>query len=369
MGVKSFTQVFEAYSEFNYKDFKGKNVVIDASVEIYRSALGMKLSETLTDAFGNPTAHINIILLGVILKLKANGANQYWIFDYNSANDNKEEFHNPLKQLELQKRKAKRTEANAKLIELKKNLKKTKEQELFSDDDEESEKDEKDDTDKITKKISALKVQDNIDKQEKVAFVMKRFYTDDIIFILNMLDIPWIECPPGYDAEQIAAFATNTKDIFGVKMNYVLTPDADTLLFGAKKLIKRDIRKKKLFEYDLNDILTKHDLSLDDLIKIGLILGTDFAKKSPGIGPKTVLKKYKTIILANDQIEAMNNNFKKVLTKSELNNIVVNNGNTISFTDGAKYKLLLDWLQLVKNYNRARIVKQFVKNKLFETIE
>lgn len=365
MGVKSFTQVFEAYSEFNYKDFKGKSVVIDASVEIYRSALGMKLSEVLTDAYGNPTSHINIILLGVILKLKANGANQYWIFDYNSANNNRDEFHNPLKQLELQKRRAKRTQANAKLVELKKTLKKTKDQELFSDDEE----GEISDTEKISSKITMLSVQNTIDQQEKVAFVMKRFYTDDIIFILNMLEIPWMECPPGYDAEQIAAFATNTKDIFGVKMNYVLTPDADTLLFGAKKLIKRDIRKKKLFEYDLNDILTKHDLKLEDLIKIGLILGTDFAKKSPGIGPKTVLKKYKTVTLAADQIAAMANNFKKSLTKTEIKDIIVNNNDTEPFTNSTKYKLLLDWLELVKNFNRARISKQFKKNKLFEAIE
>lgn len=360
MGVKSFSQVFEPYSEFNYKDFKNKNVVIDASIEIYRAALGMKFSETLTDAFGNPTAHINIILLGVILKLKANGANQYWIFDYNATRG--EPAHNPLKQLELQKRKAKRTQANVKLAELKQNLKskdkdEMHDQSLFSDESD----------DDIKLEINKLTIQE-IDKQEKVAFVMKRFYTEDIIFILDMLEIPWMECLPGYDAEQIAAFSTNSKNIFGKKMDYVLTPDPDTLLFGAKKLIKRDIKKKKLFEYDLNDILTKYDLSQDDFIKIGLILGTDFANKTPGVGPKTVLKKYKNIKLADDQIAAMNQNFKRVLSQSELMDIKINNTEFIPFTNVTKYKLLLDWLQLVKNYNRDRIVKQFVKNNLFSEI-
>lgn len=354
MGIKSFSQVFDNQGEFNYKDFKGKNVVIDASVEIYRAALGMKLSETLTDAFGNPTTHINVILLGVILKLKAVGANQYWIFDYHSA-DKSDVFHNPLKQLELQKRKAKRTAANVKL----ESLKKTKEQELFSDNSD----------DEINTNIKDMHItaQDTIDKQEKVAFVMKRFYTEDIIFILNALEIPWIECLPGFDAEQMAAFATNSVDIFNVQMHYVFTPDSDALLFGAQKLIKRDIRKKKLYLYDLNTILSTNKLTQDNFIKIGLILGTDFANKTPGVGPKTVLKKYKTITLTQEQNNAMNQNFKKTLTMAEVQSIIIHNNNCVPFTNNEKYVQFLDWLQLVKNYNRTRIVKQFVKNKLFTT--
>jgi len=355
MGVKSFTQVFEPQSEFTYKEFKGKSVVIDASVEIYRAALGMKLSETLTDAFGNPTAHINIILLGVILKLKAAGASQYWIFDYHTT-DKSEIFHNPLKQLELQKRKAKRTAANAKLVL----LKKSKEQELFSEDSQSE-------TDELTASLQRTKInaQSSIDTQEKVAFVMKRFYTEDIIFILDMLEIPWLQCPAGYDAEQIAAFATNNKDIFGKKIDYVFTPDSDALLFGAKKLIKRDIRKKKLFLYNLADLLQEYELTQDNFIKVGLMLGTDFAKKSPGIGPKTVLKKYKTTTLAQDQIDALNQNFKKVLTTSEIALLVVHNDKYVPFTNEKKYTQFLDWLELVKNYNRIRITKQLEKNKLF----
>jgi hypothetical protein len=358
MGIKSFTQVFEPRSEFNYKDFNRKNVVIDASIEIYRCALGMKLSKALTDSYGNPTIHINSILLGVILKLKANGANQYWVFDYNSK-DKKEDFHNPLKQLELQKRREKRIKANEKIAKLKKSLFKSDE-DLFSESD-----NDEDDIEKAFRKQLTIDAQNDIDKQEKVAFVMKRFYTEDVIFMLNMLDIPWIECPPGYDAEQIAAFSTNNKDIFGVKMDYVLTSDADALMFGAKKLIKKDIRKKKLFEYDLNEILKTYKLSQDDFIKIGLILGTDFAKKSPGIGPKTVLKKFKDIVLAEDQLAAMNNNFKRVLSDTELKNIIVNNYNMKSFTDKKKYVLLLDWIELVKNFKRSRIAGIFTKNKQF----
>jgi hypothetical protein len=362
MGVKSFTQVFDCATEVKLKDLKGKNIVIDASVEIYRSALGMKISETLTDAFGQPTAHINIILLGVILKLKSFGINQYWVFDkFHEAGD---ECHNPLKQLELQKRKEKKVAAAKKVTELKDKIEKlsvktqkTEECELFS----ESEGEEDNKSDQITKH------KENLDKQEKVAFVIKRSYFDDVIFMLDMLNIPWVESPTGFDAEQIAAETTNKK-LFDVRMDYVLSSDMDTLLFGAKSLIKRDIRKKKFFKYNLNELLEKHELEQDDLIKVGLILGTDFSPKTKGVGPKTVLKKYKSIKLTEEQKAAFNQNFKRKLTDIEIKNIVIKNEDLIPFSDIEKFKLMLDWLVSVKNYNRDRIVKQFHKQNLFTDI-
>lgn len=362
MGIKSFTQVFDHSNEIKYKDMSGKNIVIDASVEIYRSALGMKMSETLTDAFGQPTAHINIILLGVILKLKAANVNQYWVFDkFHEAGD---EFHNPLKQLELQKRKEKKMAASKKIVELKnkidelniKDLKKvikSEESELFSDSEEE------------TDSIEINKHKENLDKQEKVAFVIKRYYFEDVIFMLDMLDIPWLESPNGFDAEQIAAESTN-KNIFGVKMDFVLSSDMDALLFGAKALIKRDIRKKKFFKYVLDDILEKYNLTQDDLIKVGVILGTDFAPKTPRVGPKTVLKKYKSIELTEDQQKAIDMNFKRKLTDIEIKKIIINNCDTLPFSNKEKFQLMLDWLESVKQFNRDRIIKQFTKQNLFE---
>ena len=361
MGVKSFTQVFDHSGEIFYKEMKGKNIVIDASVEIYRSALGMKMSETLTDAFGQPTAHINIILLGVILKLKAAGANQYWVFD--KFHEAGEECHNPLKQLELQKRKEKKAAASKKVTILKekieklsvKDIKKTEEDELFSESECEDDK-----SDQIKKHKKTL------DTQEKSAFVMKRSYFDDVIFMLNSLEIPWLESVEGFEAEQICGISTN-KNIFGVRMDYVLSSDMDALLFESRALIKRDIRKKKFFKYNLNELLEKYKLTQDGLIKVGLILGTDFAAKTPRIGPKTVLKKYKEVELTKEQEDAFLL-FKKELTDTEIKNIVINNKDSIPFMDADKFLQLLEWLHLVKSYSRERILKQFHKQDLFTDI-
>ena len=89
---------------------------------------------------------------------------------------------------------------------------------------------------------------------------MQEFYREDTIFMLNLLDIPWMYAPPGFDAEHIAAIATN-EEIFKVKMDYVLSQDVDSLLFGAKKLLKRDIKKKKFYEYDLNTLLNENNIT------------------------------------------------------------------------------------------------------------
>jgi hypothetical protein len=363
MGIKDFTKVFEPVRELTYKNLAGKAVAIDGNIEIHRAAHGVSgKTAQFTDKAGIPSLHINTILLGTILKLKAVGATQYWVFDYESI---EEPCHNPLKELELQKRKEKKVVAKAKLDKLNAELKsmtvKTySDNEEFSDDDET----ERPGDDESLSQDKIDKIKQEIDKQERVAFSLEEFYKEDVIFMLNVLDIPWIVCPPGFEAEQIAAIATYKK-IFDKKMDYVFTPDSDALLFGARRLIKRNLRKKKIFEYDLASLLKDNDLKQEDLIKIGLILGADFAPKTPGIGPKTVLDKYKKVELSNEQIAARDTVFMREISTPEINSIVIHNEDTDAFSNKNKYIQLLDWLELVKGYNRERIDKQFKKANLF----
>jgi hypothetical protein len=365
MGIKSFTKVFEYTDEFAYKNFKNKNVVIDGFMELYRAALGLKTINALTDSTGKPTAHINTILLGVVLKLKAAGANQYWVFDYNTHAENSVENHNPLKQLELAKRKLKKTVAQDNIKRLTSELenKAIIKDELFSEDEDEEDQNEQDKKPSGSKVAqSQIEIQNEINKQQKAAFTLKSFYIEDVKFILDMLDIPWIECPAGFDAEQIAAFSTTNSNILGVKMDYVLSQDMDSLLFGARVLIKRDLKKKKLFKYELSKILKDYKLTHNDLIKVSLILGTDFAEKTPKIGPKTVLKKYGEVVLSDEQKKAYNDNFKRQLTNEELKSIKIMNSNVEPFK---KYDALIDWIVMIKGFNRDRITKQFNKIDLF----
>lgn len=368
MGIQGFTKVFPPKREIKYPELNDKNIIIDARTEIYRAALGMKMSTALTDNDNKPTSHINTILLGVILKLKAAGANQYWVFDYDQKRKSGESFHIQLKELELIKRNVRKQKSREKLKELRKQ-KKTLEAKSKMSDDQKSDSDLFSSSDEEKEKELDIKKDLNccvaeIDKHEKRAFNLERFYTDDTILMLNMLDIPWLMCPPGFEAEQICAMATRDENIVGVKMDYVLTPDADAIPFGATRVIKRDIRKKKLFEYNTQELLDEYELTQDDVIKVSLILGCDYAKKTPRIGEKTVLKKFKDVELSDEQKTARDI-FKRVITNDEVNSIEVHNNENTSFTDEKKYIELLDWLQLKKCFDRSRIDKQFKKNDFF----
>jgi hypothetical protein len=41
--------------------------------------------------------------------------------------------------------------------------------------------------------------------------------------MLNLLDISWLEVPCGFDAEHVAALATQDSSILNVKVDYVLS--------------------------------------------------------------------------------------------------------------------------------------------------
>lgn len=353
MGVQGFTKVFSPHREIKLKDLKGKNVGIDAHAEIYRAALGMSKSQQLTNSAGHPTNHINVVL-SFIMKLYENNINQYWFFDFCDKEQYDKSFHNPMKELELKKRLIKKQKASQKLKELKdkeeqlKNKSLNEEEYLFSSSEDEKE--------------NLIK---EMDKCERAAFKLHEFYIQDIIFILNSLEIPWVVAPAGFEAEQLAAIATYDARVLGVKLDYVLTPDADALIFGAEKLIKRDTRKGKFFEYDLDKLLREYDITYQDLIKISLILGTDFAPKTPKIGIKTVLKKFKGVILSEIQQKAFNEQFNRDITTEEVSSINIQNNENAPFTNLEKFTEFIEWITLIKSYNKDRILKYFTKNKLF----
>ena len=134
--------------------------------------------------------------------------------------------------------------------------------------------------------------------------------TDKIIeqskIILKLLGIPVIQAP----SEGEATASILTKD----GMAYACaSQDYDSLLFGAKRLIrnltisgKRKIPNKNKYvniEPEIvhqSQILESTKLTLEQLVDIGILIGTDFNPGGfPGIGPKTALK----LIKENGKLE------------------------------------------------------------------
>jgi flap endonuclease-1 len=112
--------------------------------------------------------------------------------------------------------------------------------------------------------------------------------------LLHLMGLPTIQAP-GEGESQAAYMVTKGE------ARYVVSQDYDTLLFGAPNLVrnltvsgKRKIRGRQITvnpeRLILTDVLDGLKLTREQLIEIGILVGTDFNPGVEGIGAKTGLK-------------------------------------------------------------------------------
>src|SRR5215204_2845983 len=191
--------------------------------------------------------------------------------------------------------------------------------------------------------------------------------TDKIIeqskIILKLLGIPVIQAP----SEGEATASILTKD----GMAYACaSQDYDSLLFGAKNLIrnltisgKRKIPNQNKYvniEPEIihqSQILESTKLTLEQLVDVGILIGTDFNPGGlPGIGPKTALKLIREKGRL-EEIEKIKDNLKDVpyqqIREIFLNpeNIPINN---IEF-DNPNYNEIIGFLCDTMDFSKERV--------------
>lgn len=110
------------------------------------------------------------------------------------------------------------------------------------------------------------------------------YMIDDCKKLLNYMGVSTIDVPSGYEAEQVGAHMVRK----GI-CDALVTRDADALLFGCPTVLKKD--GQKYIEYKLEDVKSQLGVNQNQLIEIGVTLGSDFAPKVSGVGPKTVVSK------------------------------------------------------------------------------
>lgn len=114
--------------------------------------------------------------------------------------------------------------------------------------------------------------------------------------ILELMGVPWIQAPSEGEAQ--CSHLCKKKDVYAVG-----SQDADSILFGSPKLVKNlsiSGRKKlpgkevyievKPQLIELDNVLKTLELTREQLIMIGLLIGTDYNEGVKGVGPKTALK-------------------------------------------------------------------------------
>ncbi len=159
-------------------------------------------------------------------------------------------------------------------------------------------------------------------KQEEDVEEMKRYSSqllrldDEMIIeakeLLEAMGIPVVQAPSEGEAEA-AYLARHKNEIYAA-----VSQDYDSLLFGAPRLIRNLTisRRKKTFSgyieinpeiIELQDVLNKLEINLDQLICLGILVGTDYNPRGvPGIGQKKALsfvQKFKTPIRVFKEFE------------------------------------------------------------------
>jgi len=113
--------------------------------------------------------------------------------------------------------------------------------------------------------------------------------------LLDLLGIPWVQAPAEGEAQASAMART------GVAYA-AASQDFDSLLFGSPRLVKnlaitgrRKLPRKDIYvdvepeEISLEATLANQGITREQLVDMGLLIGTDFNEGVKGIGPKKAL--------------------------------------------------------------------------------
>jgi flap endonuclease-1 len=327
MGVRNGSKVFPNDGKVtlaNLHEIKDPDnagsvtLAVDAPTEIYRCILGMKKLHALTDAQGRTSVHV-MGIFNLLMQLQANNIKSVWVFDSPKGNS--------LKEMELAERRRRR---EAVALEVKAaEVDPLAPVALFTDSDKDTQH----------KEPSA--------DQEKRMFKIEEWHINDVKFMLNRLGIPWVEAPKGVEAECVCAH---------MNVDAVLSSDMDALLFGAKTLIRRDVRRKELIKYTLDTVLETLELTRLQLVQVGIVLGTDFYKDTGPvadrlfyrIGPKTAVSKVRS--------GALDEKFADPRVTPAVEHFMADCPDLLPInTSEPDVPAFIDWLVDVKNFNRARI--------------
>jgi len=120
---------------------------------------------------------------------------------------------------------------------------------------------------------------------------------DDAKRLLTLMGVPWVQAPGEGEAQ--SAYMARKGDVWAAA-----SQDFDSVLFGASRLVRnltitgrRKLPRKNLYIkiepelIDLDGVLRQLEVTREQLIDVGILVGTDYNPKvMKGIGPKTALK-------------------------------------------------------------------------------
>lgn len=241
MGVK-LKDIVEPES-INFKDLEGRVVSIDAFNTLYQflSTIRQRDGRPLTDENGNTTSHLSGILYRNSSMIEK-GIKPIYIFDGKAPE---------LKSDTQAKRREVREEA----------------EQIYKE---------------------ALKEGDT-EKARKYAMRSSKLSAEIIESskkLLTYMGIPYVDAKGEGEAQ--AAYLVANGDAYAVA-----SQDYDCLLFGAKRVVRNLAVSSNLGNleyYQLDKVLKQLNITREQLVDMGILIGTDFCDGLKGIGAKTALK-------------------------------------------------------------------------------
>ena len=311
MGIKSLTQTVKKYSpnsitHENLYKLHGKKVAVDASLIIYQQLFNTRGSKFFKNNEGKITNHITGVFFKVMNYISLN-IELIFIFD-GKPPDNKSDC--------IQERKKKAQAA----IEL-------------------SEK-----TDN----------QEEKHKLEKYSTRLTKEMINDIKHLLNLLGISYIQA----DGEG-EAYASELCRIGQV--DYVLTEDMDSLVYGCPRLIRncvdRSIKRKDIISvFDYGKIINDLNLTDDKFINFCILCGCDYCSSVPKLGNITALK----LIKQYNTIEDIVNNTNYLFPENYLDIFYSAKYNFLMYKD----KLDIKKLTIHKSLPDIQKLKKYLINEI-----
>lgn len=133
-------------------------------------------------------------------------------------------------------------------------------------------------------------------KMAQRAAALEQYMVDSSAELLKRMGVPYVMAPSEGEAQ--AAYMASKGDVYASG-----SQDMDSLLFGSPRLVRnlsivgrRKLPGKKAYVevqpeiIHLDRLLKALSISRDQLIDIGILVGTDYSPPIEGVGPKTALK-------------------------------------------------------------------------------
>jgi len=240
--------------EITLEHLSGKTIAIDAYNILYQflSTIRGTDGSPLVDKMGRATSHLSGLFYRTVNLIEA-GIKPVYVFDGAPP---------ALKEVEIKRRKKAKEEATIKYEQALK-VGKLEEARVYA----------------------------------QATAILKDYMVHDSKKLLNFMGIPWIQAPSEGEA-QAAHLAAKGLVWAAASQDY------DSLLFGAPRLVrnlgttgKRKLPRKPVYIkinpeiVELSDVLNELKITREQLIDLGILIGTDFNPEGvKGIGPRTALK-------------------------------------------------------------------------------